>query len=206
MGLSCTVVFRSRVARSTGFLGQLLRAARRGDVHFIHDGDDEGPHRGFRVFEDLAGGVSLVLHEDGLAHSGPDHVEREDVARAVGGSVRQDGPDEELFSSGIEGVLDCADDRSEDAPEDHRITFLLTARVNLSMGSGGAEDPWGGRAQGPPLRHAETSLRTRPRIIASVLSSRLEMMLLHEAHHGVVHRDEPRLVQERGLAGRFPRH
>src|SRR6266542_3907294 len=32
------------------------------------------------------------------------------------------------------------------------------------------------------------------------------MMLVHDAHHGVVHRDEPRLVQERSLAGRFPRH
>src|SRR6202162_4941222 len=46
----------------------------------------------------------------------------------------------------------------------------------------------------------------RPRITASPLFSRLEMMLVHDAHHGVVHRDEPRLVQERSLAGRFPRH
>ena len=156
---------RRKVGAHSGQTHLSLDLARLGHVHFVHDRDDERPDRRFRVFEDLARGVALVFHEDGLAHAGPDRVEREDVAGAVEGSVRQDGPHEELFPAGIEGVLDGADDRSEDAPEDHRITAS-------------------------PLP----------------LFSRLEMMLVHDAHHGVVHRDEPRIVQERGLAGRFPRH
>src|ERR1017187_4308995 len=94
---------------------------RRRHVHFVHDRHDERPHRRFRVREDLARGVSLVLHEDGLAHAGPHHVEREDVPGAVERSVREDSSHEKLLSPAVVRVLDGADDRSEDAPEDHRV-------------------------------------------------------------------------------------
>ena len=67
-------------------------------------------------------------------------------------------PHEELLFPAVERVLDGADDRPEDAAEDHR----------------------------GPLRI-------------------LQGVLVDDPDDGVVDRDEPRIVEERGLAGRLPR-